>query len=234
MHIVALIPARSGSKGIIHKNIKLYKNKPLIAHSIEIALQSKYINDVYLSTDSNEYANIGIEYGAKIIIRPPEISHDFSPDIDVFKHFLQNIDESYTKIPDIIIHLRPTYPNRSLDLLNKSIEIFIKNYNDYDSLRSVIKIDKTPYKMYFIDNNNNNNNLIPFIKEHPVLQEPYNQARQNFPETYLHNGCIDIIKTSCIIQNNLLSGHKIYPFIMEPSESNDIDTIQDFIISENK
>ena len=230
MHIVAIIPARSGSKGIIHKNIQLYKNKPLIAHSIEIALQSKYINEVYVSTDSNEYKNISIQYGAKVIIRPKEIAHDLSPDIDVFQHFLENMNINNNIIPDIIIHLRPTYPNRSLDLLNKSIETFIEKYNDYDSLRSVIKIDKTPYKMYFI----HENILTPFIVNHEFLIEPYNQARQYFPETYLHNGCIDIVKTSCILEKKLLSGCKIYPFIMDSSESNDIDTIQDFIVSESK
>lgn len=226
MNIIVLIPARSGSKGIEHKNIKLYKNKPLIAHSIEIALQSQYINEVYVSTDSNEYKNIALKYGAKVIIRPKEISHDLSPDIETFKHLLENIDSS----PDIIIHLRPTYPNRTIESLNNAIELFIKKYNKYDSLRSVVKIDKSPYKMYYIEDNN----LTPFINNHEFLSEPYNQARQYFPDTYLHNGCIDIVKSSCILKINLLSGYKILPFIMESSETNDIDTINDFIHSEQK
>jgi len=224
MYIVALVPARSGSKGIENKNIKIYKNKPLIVHSIEIALKSNYIHDVYVSTDSNEYKNIAIEYGAKVIIRPKEISDDLSSDIQAFQHFLQNIE----KIPDIIVHLRPTYPNRTIKLLNDTIDEFIKNYYHYDSLRTVIKIDKTPYKMYHIEDNQ----LIPIIKKHVFLIEPYNQPRQYFSDTYLHNGCIDIVKTSCILEKNLLSGDKIYPFIMDPNESYDIDTITDFIISE--
>jgi N-acylneuraminate cytidylyltransferase len=228
LNIVALIPARSGSKGIIDKNIKHYKGIPLLVHSIQIALRSEYIKDVYVSSDSVEYNNIAIHYGAKVTpLRHMDISNDLSPDIDTFEHFLKNSLE----IPDIIIHLRPTYPNRKLELLNNTIETFLNEYYDYDSLRTVVLIKKTPYKMYYI---NNDNNLIPFIKEHPTLIEPYNHPRQNFPETYLHNGCIDIIKTSIILNDHLLSGNKILPYIMNEDEINDIDDILDFHHSENK
>jgi len=237
LNIVALIPARSGSKGIINKNIKIYKGIPLLAHSIKIALESKYISEVYVSSDSEDYNNIAIQYGAKITpLRSKEISDDLSPDINTFIHFLNMYkndinDINNIKIPDIIIHLRPTYPNRSLKLLNNTIEYFLNNYDNYDSLRTVVLIKKTPYKMYYI---NSNNNLIPYIKEHNIFIEPFNQARQNFPETYLHNGCIDIVKSNIIINNNLLSGENILPYIMDDNEIDDIDDISDFTISENK
>ena len=232
LNIVALIPARSGSKGIKDKNIKLYKGIPLLAHSIKIALESKYINEVYVSSDSEEYNNISLKYGAKITpLRPNEISDDLSPDIDTFIHFLNMYKKLNLKIPDIIIHLRPTYPNRKLELLNNTIEYFINNYNNYDSLRTVILIKKTPYKMYYI---NDKNILIPFIKEHELFIEPFNQARQNFNDTYLHNGCIDIVKTTIILNNNLLSGKNILPYVMNENEINDIDDLSDFIYSENK
>lgn len=231
LNIVALIPARSGSKGIINKNIKLYKGIPLFAHSIKIALESNYISEVYVSSDSEEYNNIAIQYGAKITpLRSKEISDDLSPDIDTFIHFL-NMYKNYKEIPDIIIHLRPTYPNRSLELLNKTIEYFLNNYDNYDSLRTVVLIKKTPYKMYYIDSNNI---LIPYIKEHDMFKEPFNQARQNFPETYLHNGCIDIVKSNIIIKKTLLSGENILPYIMNENEIDDIDNLSDFTISENK
>jgi len=232
LNIVALIPARSGSKGIINKNIKLYKGIPLLAHSIKIALESKYISEVYVSSDSEEYNNISLQYGAKITpLRSKEISDDLSPDIDTFIHFI-NMYKNYKEIPDIIIHLRPTYPNRSLELLNKTIEYFLNNYDNYDSLRTVVLIKKTPYKMYYIENGINN--LVPFIKDdkNNRFKEPFNQARQNFPDTYLHNGCIDIVKSSVIINQKLLSGEKIFPFIMNENEINDIDDINDFLRSE--
>jgi CMP-N-acetylneuraminic acid synthetase len=226
--IVALIPARSGSKGIIDKNIKLYKGIPLLAHSIKIGLECKYINKVYVSTDSIEYKKIAIEYGAEDMpLRPIEIADDLSPDIDTFKHFLNWMKEDK---PDIIIQLRPTYPNRSLELLNSCIEYFINNYENYDSLRTVVPIGKTPYKMYYIENNI----LNPFIEIYKNIEEPFNQARQIFPQSYLHNGCIDIIKSNVVLKENLLSGKKILPFIMDKNEIDDIDDINDFKKSENK
>ena len=100
---------------------------------------------------------------------------------------------------------------------------------NYDSLRTVILIKKTPYKMYYI----NDNNLIPYIKDDSRFKEPYNQARQNFPDTYLHNGCIDIIKTNIILKDRLMSGEKILPYIMNDNEINDIDDEKDFYKSEN-
>lgn len=220
-YIVALIPARSGSKGIKDKNIKLYNGIPLLVHSINIAKKSKYINDIYVSTDSETYQNIAIQYGASVTsLRPFNISDDLSPDIDTFKFFLKDIN----KVPEIIVQLRPTYPNRNIELLDSCIEKFIEIYEEYDSLRTVIHLKKTPYKMYYIKDNI----LIPYFTKYNNLIEPFNQARQYFPETYLHNGCIDIIKTSVIIDKNLLSGEKIYPFIMNENEDNDIDDINDF------
>ena len=231
LNIVALIPARSGSKEIPHKNIKLYKNKPLLIHSIDIAKECKYIKEIYVSTDSKQYQNIAVENGAHVTpLRPLAISDDLSPDIDTFLFFIEMFKNNNLKIPDLIIHLRPTYPNRKIDTLNECIEKFTENYEKYDSLRTVVKIDKTPIKMYYI----NNNNLIPYFDNYKDFIEPFNQARQNFPNTYLHNGCIDIVKTELIINNKLLSGTKIYPYIMNENDIDDIDNMNDFNNSENK
>jgi len=234
-YIVALIPARSGSKGLPGKNIKLYKGIPLIAHSINIAKESLYINDIYVSTDSEEYAEIARNCGAKVpFLRPKSISGDLSPDIDTFTHFLNYFRSNNLHIPDIIVQLRPTYPNRSLMMLNKTINMFINNYSFYDSLRTVVPIKKSPFKMYYIEKVNNDFTLTPFIKEYNNLNEPYNQARQNFPNAYLHNGCIDIIKTDVIMRLNKLSGNNIYPYIMDENEIDDIDEQNDFDKAESK
>ena len=238
LHIVALIPARSGSKGLIDKNIRKYKHLPLIAHSINVGCNSRYIKTVYFSSDSEKYNDIARIYGAKIVgLRPPEISDDLSPDIDTFNFFLSWLKDNKMPKPDLIVHLRPTYPNRSADLLDKCIENFIYKYDKYDSLRTVVPFEKCPYKMYYIDRDRDcddgNNMLIPFIKHHEHFIEPFNQARQNFPQAYIHNGCIDIIKTECLEKNNLLSGTRILPFIMDKDEINDIDNEYDFILSEN-
>jgi len=231
LKITALIPARSGSKGIIDKNIKIYKGIPLLAHSIKIGQESKYINDIYLSTDSIKYQEIGLKYGAKVIeLRPNNISDDLSPDINTFKHFIDVLKKENIKIPDIIVQLRPTYPNRDINILNDCIKTFLNNYDKYDSLRTVVPIKKSPYKMYHIQNNN----LIPIIKKYKNINEPFNQARQIFPDTYLHNGYIDIVKTEVILKTDKLSGNDIYPYIMNENETDDIDYLSDFIDSEKK
>jgi len=228
LNIVALIPARSGSKGIKDKNIKLYKGIPLLAHSIKIGLESEYIKDVYVSTDSIEYQEIALKYNAKITpLRSSDISDDLSPDIETFKHFINTLN---LPLPDIIVHLRPTYPNRDINMVNECIKVFINNYDKYDSLRTVIPISKTPFKMYYVDNNK----LVPYLTEYKDYIEPYNQARQIFPETYLHNGYLDIIKTKIILSQNLLSGNNILPFIMRSDQLDDIDNLEDFIKAENK
>lgn len=232
-NIIAVIPARSGSKGIPNKNIRLYKNKPLLAHSIEIAKKCPYINKVYVSTDSEEYQKIAIEYGALApFLRPKNISDDMSSDYEMFEHFIGWYENNYQLIPDILIHLRPTYPNRKIEWLNESIEIFIKNIEKYDSLRSVVLLDKTPYKMYYI---NEENELKPYFSKYSDknMIESFNQARQYFPQTYLHNGCIDIFKT-ILLKESKISGDKIYPYIMDENEKDDIDTIDDFERSEKK
>ena len=234
LYIVALIPARSGSKSIIDKNIRPYKGKPLLAHSINIGLDCSYIQDVFVSTDSLEYSIIAKQYGSKLTpLRPKNISSDLSPDIDTFHFFLNWLKESKHKIPDIIVHLRPTYPNRRLDILDECIEYFLENYDSYDSLRTIIPMRDTPYKMYYIKQDSSKKpQLTPYFSSYADLKEPFNQARQNFPQTYLHNGYIDIVKTSVILEQNLLSGIKILPYIMKEEEDDDIDEIQDFIKSE--
>ena len=191
MKILCLIPARSGSKGIKNKNIKELNGKPLIAYTIEQAINTKYKMKIIVSTDSQEYADISKKYGAEVpFLRPKEISGDLSTDIEFIKHCVDWLKHNQDYIPDIILQLRVTSPLRKVDDINKSLEIFINNFDKYDSLRSVYELDKTPYKMYHIEKNN----LIPIIKNYNNLNEPFNCGRQNFPKTYIHNGYIDILK----------------------------------------
>jgi N-acylneuraminate cytidylyltransferase len=223
MKIVALIGARSGSS-LKDKNIKTYNGKPLLIHSIEQAEASKYISEVYVSTNSKNYARIVEKYtDAKIIIRPIELSGDYSTDYEYFKHFLDQYKED--SIPDLIVQLRPTYPNRNVDIIDKAIHFFMENSLNFDSLRSVIPIDKSAFKMYTISLEKH---LEPFTNNNIKIIEPFNQARQLLPKTYLHNGYIDIIKTSTIMELESISGNKILPFIMSENEDDDIDTINDW------
>lgn len=222
MLIYSLITARSGSKGIKDKNIIDYNGYPLIYHSIKVSKECKLINRTFVSTDSEKYAQICKSYDAEVpFIRPSNIAQDLSTDIEVFEHFIEYLKNNNEKLPDIILHLRPTYPNRNLDLLNTCIETFIDNFNNYDSLRTVCAFDKCPQKMYYI----NNNTLIPYYKKYNDIIEPYNMPRQLFKTSYIHNGCIDLVKTNSLIEFKSMSGNKIYPYIM--NDLDDIDNIDD-------
>lgn len=230
MYVLALIPARGGSKGVKMKNIKKFRKKELIYWSISLAKESKFINRIIVSTDNEDIKEVALKYGADVpFLRPSEISGDLSNDYQFIKHCIDFLKETNQKIPDIIIQLRPTYPTRSLKILNDTIDIFINNYENYDSLRTVYKLDKSPYKMYRIQNNE----LTPLFKEVDGIKEPYNECRQILPETYIHNGYIDIIKSDIVYDKNSITGDRIYPYVMDKNEYHDIDTIEDWKKAEN-
>ena len=229
LQILCLIPARSGSKGIPDKNIKLFANQPLLSWSIIQAQQSKYANQmrIMVSTDSEEYQKIALQYGAEVpFLRPKEISEDHSTDMEFIKHALIELKLTDYE-PDIILQLRPTYPFRKVSILDECLEIFIKNRNEYDSLRTIVPFSKSPYKMYTMSNNL----LKPLFRDIEIqgklVPEPYNECRQYLPETYLHNGYIDILNSS-LLQNNLISGNNIYGYLMSEEEIHDIDTMEDW------
>jgi CMP-N-acetylneuraminic acid synthetase/ectoine hydroxylase-related dioxygenase (phytanoyl-CoA dioxygenase family) len=225
--ILCIIPARSGSKGVINKNIKYYNGKPLLAWSIEQAIESRFYEKmrIIVSTDSEKYRDIAIEYGAEVpFLRPIEISGDLSTDYECIKHCIDWLKENDDYIPDIILQLRPTSPERKIETIDKCIEIFLNNIEKYDSLRTVVPFSKSPYKMYTTENNV----LKPLFNVINDIDEPYNQCRQILPKCYLHNGYIDIIKTT-ILNNGTISGNNIYPFIMEENDIIDIDEESDWI-----
>ncbi len=223
--IHALIPARGGSKTIPRKNIKIYRDLPLLVHSIKIAKKSSFISKVVVSTDDKEIQEIAIKHGAESpFLRPISISGDYATDFECFHHYISWLTFSKKKIPDVIVHLRPTYPERDIHILNKVISTFLKYRGEYDSLRTVIPSEKTPFKMYFIENNT----LEPLFKEFRDMKEPYNQVRQILPKCYQHNGCIDIVNVKTITELRSMTGDKIYPYIMRLDDKHDIDTHADW------
>lgn len=225
MYVLALIPARGGSKGIKMKNIKNFRGKPLIYWSIKLALDCKVVNRVILSTDNENIKRVAEECGADVpFLRPKKISGDLSTDYEFIKHCLDYLKENGEDEPDIIVQLRPTYPTRKLDILNETLDIFIKNLDKYDSLRTVYEMEKSPYKMYNIEDGE----LKPLFKEVKGIKEPYNQCRQILPKTYIHNGYIDLIKTEIVEKKGSITGDRIYPYLMSKEEYHDIDTEEDW------
>ena len=237
MNILCLIPARSGSKGMKDKNIKMLGGKPLLAWSIEQAKKSKYDMKIVVSTDSEAYKKIAIKYGAEVpFLRPEKISQDLSTDKEFLLHATRWLKENENYESDFIVQLRPTYPTRDIEILNECIKIFIDKRDRFDSLRTVIKFNKSPYKMYKIEKNEEGeDNLKPLFSYlnlgSYIIAEPYNRCRQELPDTYLHNGYIDILNTS-LLKDYSISGDKIIPYVMSPNEYHDIDSEKDFKIVE--
>jgi len=222
MNIIALIPARSGSKGVVDKNIKLLNGKPLIQYSIDVAIKSKLIDEVYVSTDNGDYVDLVKKLGAKApFLRPDEISKDNSTDLECFEHFLSFFKDNKMKLPDFIVHLRPTTPIRQSDLVDKAIEYFINNCNNYSSLRSVHEMSESAFKFCIIEDEK-----LKSIGTNSFAMDSSNNARQNFPKTYIPNGYVDIISVKYLLDNMLLHGDRVYPFLTPTSY--EIDSVNDF------
>ncbi len=196
---LCIIPARSGSKGFKHKNIKKLQGIPLIGWTIRDCLKIREFDKVIVSTDSEKYAKIAISYGADVpFLRSKKNSQDKSEDID----FLNEICSFYNKkkLPyNYLVHMRPTTPLRSLDTMKKILNFFKKNVQKYDSLRTVQKMTESSYKSFII---NNKNILKPIVKTNKKL-DYFNKPRQYFPDTFFPNGYMDIYKTENLKKKSL-------------------------------
>ncbi len=194
-YTIAVIPARSGSKGVIDKNIKLLDNKPLLAYSILSAKCAKNIDKVFLSTDSQKYAEVAKEYGIEVpFLRPEKISRDNSTDYQCFEHLLDWLKENGEDIPEFIVHLRPTTPFRNTKLIDKAIDIMKKS--NANALRSVHEMSESAYKSLEIENN-----LLKGLENDSFDMEIANMPRQHFKKTYQGNGLVDVLRTSFILEN---------------------------------
>lgn len=245
MKVLAVIPARAGSKSVPHKNIRMIGGKPMLAHSIGHALQSTYINRVIVSTDSEEYAQIAREYGAEVpFIRPAEYATDTALDYDVFHHALRWLEEQEGYEPDIVVQLRPTYPIRDVKDIDNMIQILM-NHPEADSVRSMAKALEIPYKMWLCkgrgaeddfnvgDNDKNvNKGKEEFLRGtimQPLMtdiEECYNMPRQALPVAYYQNACIDVFRPRAVLEKQSMSGDMILGY--EMTENFDIDTEEDF------
>ena len=219
--IIALIPARGGSKSIPRKNIYPVAGKPLIAHSIRQALESKYIARVIVSTDDEEIAEVSRKWGAEVpFMRPAEFSQNQSLDIEVFDHALRWLKKNEAYEPELVVHLRPTGPVRRVARIDQAIETILAQ-PEADALRSVQIAKQNPYKMWFIENG-----LLKPILQLEGIAEPYNMPRQKLPKTYWQNGTLDITRAKTVLEKKSMMGEKIIAFeINDPAY--DLDYLED-------
>ena len=221
-NIVAIIPARSGSKGIKNKNIIDFKGIPLIGHSIIYAKKSTLIADVIVSTDSEEYASIAKKFGARSpFIRPASLSGDAVQDYPVIEHAVNFLENESNKKIDYIALLRPTSPLRPPCLIEKAFEI-LENNEQGTSVRSVVPTKQHAYRQWFLTGQR----IISKIENN---FEPYNIPRQQLPISYFQSGDIEFIKRSTLNENSV-SGNYVLPLILKNKDLYDIDTYDDLDI----
>ena len=217
MKIFALVTARSGSKGVREKNIKNIGGHSLLEWSIKSCLKAQSISQVYLSTDSDDYANIGKESGALVpFLRPKDLASDTANDLDVIKHFLSVVDEK----TDALVHIRPTTPLRDPLILDKAIEMFFHKKTELTSLRSVHPMSESAYKSFEVDGKG-------FLSTIGSIEsgDKANLPRQAFPKTYIANGYVDVLDPSYILKENKLHGDKILAF--QTPVVTEVDSIED-------
>lgn len=215
--ILALIPARSGSKSIPHKNVQPFAGKPLLAHSIEQARACPAITRVIVSTDSEAYAAIARQFGAEVpFLRPAEISGDASTDLEVFQHALRWLAAKEKKVPELCVHLRPTHPNRRIADIAAAIDV-LRAHPEWDSVRSVVPAPEPPFKMWF---RSTAGELMPVVTTD--IPEAHSRPRQTLPATFLQNASIDVIRSRTILEQNSIAGARIGSIVL--GQFHDIDT----------
>ena len=149
--VLAIIPARGGSKGIPRKNIKVFAGHPLIAYSIQAGLQARGVSRVIVSTDDEEIAAVARAYGAETpFLRPAELAEDRTLDLPVFQHALDWLAEHEGYRPEALVQLRPTSPVRPPDLVDQAVETLLA-HPEADSVRGVVPAGQNPHKMWRID-----------------------------------------------------------------------------------
>ena len=218
-NVLAVIPARGGSKGLPGKNIKVLGCKPLIAWTIDAALNTNVIDKIVVSTDCQDIAKVAKNFGAEVpFIRPDELSSDTATTSDVISHVLNSMKEKY----DIIILLQPTSPFRTTKDIEKAFELY--NSTSTSSVVSVYQADKSPYWYFSRDN-------IGMIN--PVLNmEGQFSRRQELPDTYLLNGAIYIVDVKKFLSYEKFIFDDSLSYVMSKESSIDIDEAIDFQLAQ--
>ncbi len=224
VEILALIPARGNSKSIPQKNIREFAGYPLIAYSITAALRSRLVSRVVVSTDNEKIAAISRKFGAETpFSRPEELARDDTMDFPVFEHALLWLEKNEKYKPEIIVQLRPTSPVIPTGLIDDAIEGLL-NHPEVDSIRGVVPSGQNPYKMWYIQPNGY---LKPILRI-DRLPESYNVPRQKLPKTYWQTGHIDVFRRETILGKHSMTGDTIFPIVINPAFSIDIDTHLDW------
>ena len=220
--IIAIIPARAGSKSIIDKNIVLLSGHPLIAYSIAAAILSSKITKVIVSTDSKEYSKIAIKYGAEVpFLRPKELSTDTSTDRDFLIHAMDWFEKKENSLPEYWVHLRPTTPLREASILDDAINCIFQDKKS-TSLRSGHKTPESPLKWF----TKNQHGYFKGIIDSDVEKEVYNLPKEAFDDVYIPDGYVDVVKASHVMNEKTIHGNNMIGF--QSPVCTEVDYIEEF------
>jgi CMP-N,N'-diacetyllegionaminic acid synthase len=225
--IVALIPARSGSKRVTNKNVKTLGGHPLMAHTISTALQSEIFSEVIVSTDSEQYADVARHYGARVpFLRPSEIAGDVSPDIEWVEHCLKRM-QTMGQTFDCFSILRPTSPFRTPQTIRRAWGAFLDETNA-DSLRAIEKCSQHPAKMWIVSDKR----MKPVMEGENSGVPWHSNQYQALPEVYVQNASLEIAWERVVFENHSIAGEEIIPFITKGYEGFDINRNYDWKLAE--
>lgn len=213
---LAIVPARGGSKGIPHKNIVHIKGRPLISYTLDAAKQSEYLDEIYVSTDDEEIADVARQQGIKVLYRPDALATDTSKTIDVLMHAVKEKGKCY----DYTVLLQPTQPMRKAWHIDQAIEETINN--NYHSLVSISKVKKHPILIRRVSENHK---LVPLLNMSSTVR------RQDFEPYYVVNGAIYINKIKELCESTSLNDNE-YGYLMDERYDVDIDDELDLLIFE--
>ena len=220
--VLAIVPARGGSKSLPRKNLRPLAGHPLVAYSIAAGLQSTSVSRVVVSTDDEEIAEVSRRYGAEVpFLRPQALALDDTPDLPVFQHALGSLATDGYK-PDVVVQLRPTSPLRPSDCIDQAVEILLAR-EEADSVRGVVQSGQNPFKMWRI---RDDGRMTPLLAD--GAREAYNMPRQKLPSTYWQTGHVDAVRPRTILEKGSMSGEFILPLVLDPRYSIDIDTLRDW------
>jgi N-acylneuraminate cytidylyltransferase len=226
-NIVALIPARAGSKRVPDKNIRPLAGHPLIAYTVSAALQSQIFSAVIVSTDSQLYAEIAKYYGAKVpYLRPAELAGDLSPDIEWLEYTLNRLQQDGREY-DCFSILRPTSPFRLPETIQRAWRVF-QEEEGVDSLRAVEKCKQHPGKMWIV----RGKRMMPLLPLGPPEQPWYSSQYQSLPEVYVQNASLEIAWSKVVFEKRTIAGNVLMPFFTEGYEGFDLNSDYDWNIAE--
>ena len=227
MKTYAVLPARGGSKGVPRKNIKMLGGFPLLAYAIAAAKLTPSIERILVSTDDEEIASIARKFGAEVpFMRPAEIAHDTSRDIEFMLHGIQWLRDNEGVVPEYVVELRATTPLRHPVDIEKAIAM-IKEHPEATAVISAHEIRESPHKLF-----HKHGNYFAGLFPNDPRPEYWTMPRQAFPPIYQPDGYVDILRTSHMEEKHLLQGESMLAFVSP--NTGEVDTEEDFKFIEYK